>query len=273
MTLNDLKGGSATATIYFDDGTGYKKASEHFGFRMYEYDDGEGNLVKFDFSTCEYDPATDTGDEWAPGRLYCPIGKLEYEDGPFIEGHTDVLGVSGKIKAVFDITYPDGETETLETASRNAYFGVFYDLNREYGDNGFMLEQTPGTDETVLYTISFDVIVNTDLLNPEDSAALVMDTGSGDSTENAAKILDPRNNAFWSKFYDPVSIHLHDAEVEQKTIDGVYHIYFKYTYDSPFPAGNYAFYPYISYTYRYKGDTGEMQDFWYPESGYEITIP
>ena len=194
MTLRDLKGGSATATPYVDTGDGFHPAVPP--------DAGEWGPV--------YDPAEEPGDEWSGyAAVYLP--------------EPDTGGIRGMAKIVFDLVYPDGETERIETEPMPVYMGFFARIDESYGGQGRVEGQRldPDSGET-LYTMSFDLILDTALIDP----ARVTDKGG------SLWYTDPG----WTVYSDP------ETEI-QTDGSGITHMRYTFVSASPFPEGRYTVFP------------------------------
>ena len=198
MTLNDLKGGSAVGKILVDTGSGF--------YEPVIPDDEE--LPPFPL--IEYNPAEVPGDVW------------EDHASVYLEEPPDGGGIRGVAKLVFDIVYPDGETDTVEAATMPAYMGYFAAFNESYGENGRLEEERidPVSGET-LYTMRFDLVIDSNLITPET----VWDDGA-----------TLWNTSLWNSWENPEVELLYDG-------DGVCHMYFTFVSDSRFPDGLYEFYP------------------------------
>jgi len=197
MTLNDLQGGSATGTLYIDTGSGYSKSGE----------------------TVTYDPAKVTGSTWA-----------DYFDCVF--DFAEGSGVTGYAKIRFDMVYPDGSTGTLETEPRLVYDGTYARFNLNYGSAGVAWRKGTRTNSVTgntEYTISFDVILNNQLVDP--SAV----TADGND------------------LYQSFSAWYQNAEIQQTTDGNETHMIFTYVSDSDFPDGDYYFAPNLSYVIEDSG--------------------
>ena len=230
MTLNDLKGGKATGTVYVDTGNGFEKAPE----------------AEYYSPVVEYDPDTDTGDTWENVWAPCPI------DPPSAEG-----GIAGKAKIIFDITYPDGTTDTIETETRPVHNGYFQYANRDYGSEDGYEGYLPGEGSDpdtgdAFYTMSVDVIIDDNLAPQPDKVEL-------------------HNSELW---YPDTDLYYRDPEIERFTDeDGRYHILYTFFSDSIFYEGEYIFsddmvYPEDDYNVWYPDDF--YYDFVY---GHVITAP
>ena len=139
MTLNDLKGGTATGRLYVNTGEGFY----------------EPELNKTNSEFVVYDPATDTGNVWS-NRISCLI-----EAPP--SG-----GIAGMAKIVFDIVYPDGTKGKVETETRPVHMGSYVSIDTSYGNGGWDDgEETDPVTGTTRYTITVDVIVDSSLVVPE----------------------------------------------------------------------------------------------------------
>ena len=140
MTLNDLKGGSATGRLYVDTGDGFY----------------EPELNKTRPEIVYYDPAATTGDVWS-SSIRCLIE-------PPSSG-----GISGKAKIIFDIVYPDGTTGKIETETRPIHTGSYVSVDTSYGKGGWNDgEEVDPVTGTTRYTITIDVIVDDSLAVPEE---------------------------------------------------------------------------------------------------------
>ena len=198
MTLNELKGGSAVGKVLMDTGSGFQEAVAPEDAEYYYY------------FPITYDPTIVPDEVWEEYvEIYVPVP-------------SDVSGVRGVAKIVFDIVYPDGETDTIETEPRPVFMGYFASFNKSYGDNGRLeAERTdPESGETV-YTMSFDLVIDGDLI-----------------------IAD----SVWSKgadlWRDPVLDHWPNPEIEvQDGEDGARHMIFTFVSASRFPDGPYTMYP------------------------------
>ena len=136
MTLNDLKGGTATGRLYVDTGGGF-------------YEPELTEIVN-------YDPTTVTGDVWSDQISCC------------IEAPANG-GIKGKAKIVFDIVYPDGTTGKVETETRPVHMGSYVSVDMSYGEGGWNKgEETDPETGTTRYTITVDVIVDRSLVVPDD---------------------------------------------------------------------------------------------------------
>ncbi len=197
MTLNSLKGGQAVGTLYMDTGSGFEKVplSE-------EYEDYTG--------TVEYDPEDEyTYDVWSEYATYLV-------DAP--EGG----GFAARAKIVFDIVYPDGKTDTIETETRPIHMGTFAVIDGSYGEDGWEtgVRYDPDTDETS-YTMSFEVIIDDKLVDPDE--------------------VFPYDDELWLR--RPGTFY-RDAEILYYTdADGTYRMRYTYVSDEPFPDGEYWFTP------------------------------
>ncbi len=193
MKLNDLKGGKAVGRVYVDRGSGF-----------YEPDDSV---------TVVYDPSSISGDEWS--NVEIPVAIEKPASG----------GIAGKAKIVFNITYPDGKKDRIESETRPIHAGDFVSVNTAYGDGGYLLDEfvDPETGETK-YRLHVDTIVDKNLV---ESAEVEIDSDS-----------------LWNF---SVFIVYENGEVRRYTDGGEYHIEFTYISDSPFPNGSYSFYPELSY--------------------------
>ena len=89
MTLNELKGGSATATVYSNAGGSFASAGAQTSY------------------------AGGDGDYWEYYDLYYKLDR------------GGAAGATAKIKVVFSVTYPDGITEQLESNEMFVYSGTF----------------------------------------------------------------------------------------------------------------------------------------------------
>lgn len=140
MTLNDLKGGSATGKVYADLGDGFVEITM-------PYDDDEYLI---------YDPEKETGDVYS-SQAVCLI------DPP--KGG----GIAGKAKIVFDIVYPDGTTSTVESDTRPVHNGTFATVNESYEGPGWKTgERTNPETGTTEYTITYDLVIDPDLVVAEN---------------------------------------------------------------------------------------------------------
>jgi hypothetical protein len=139
MTLNDLKGGTATGRLYVDTGEGFY----------------EPELNKTYSEMVVYDPATETGDAWG-GMISC-----------FIEAPASG-GITGRAKIIFEIVYPDGTTGEIETETRPVHMGSYVSIDTSYGKGGWNDgEEVDPVTGTTRYTITVDVIVDSTLVVPE----------------------------------------------------------------------------------------------------------
>lgn len=209
MKLNDLKGGKAVGRVYVDSGRGF-----------YEPDDSV---------TVVYDPSSISGDEWS--NVEIPVA---------IEKPADGVGIAGKAKIVFNITYPDGKTAKIETETRPVHAGTFAYFNEAFGSGGWSYGEIDG-----VHYMKFDVIIDDSLI--VNGSQLV-----------PSNVID--NGQYLFYWYGDVS-------KEHYTEGGVYHIVYTYTSDTDFPAGSYLFFPLLSY----KEDD---DNFWEPEDPYlKVVIP
>jgi|GEM_PF-2713134 len=198
LMLNDLKGGSATGKVYADLGDGFVEIPM-------PYDDDEYLI---------YDPEKVTGDVYssqAACLIYPPEGG----------------GIAGKAKIVFDIVYPDGTTGTVESDTRPVHNGTFATVNESYEGPGWKTgERTDPDTGTTEYTITFDLIIDPDLVD-------------ADNVETNGDEMWVYVNGSWEN-----KITLDHADIERSTgADGKYHMYFTYANDIPFPDGEYWFIP------------------------------
>ena len=196
MTLNDLKGGTAVGRIYVDTGNGFSQV--------------EGDVDdEFFTATVVYDPEEETGDVWS--NFLCTLLE-EPENG----------GTAGRAKLVFDIVYPDGETDVIETESLPIHQGNFARINYRYGQGGWDVgERYDAGAETPLYTMSFDLILDDTLVEPER--------------------VEPYSDELWLE--NPWT-NYYNAETQHYTAgDGTSHMLYTYVSDSPFPDGEYWFTP------------------------------
>ncbi len=197
MTLNSLRGGSAVGTLYMDLGDGYVNAPILEYFEEYS-----GTVV--------YPPEDEeTEDLWSSWALY-PIEAPEDS------------GLAGQAKIVFDIVYPDGETDSIETDTRPIHTGTFAVVDENYGQGGWETgEQTdPDTGET-LYTMSFEIIIDETLVDPES-------------------VTTSYNNLWGFE----TGIDLYHAEILHYTDEnGTYRMRYTFVHDEPFPDGEYWFTP------------------------------
>ena len=90
LDLHDLKGGTATATLYSNESGSFVSTGE----------------------TATYDPS-DGEDMWMCDELHYFLDR----------GSKD--GASAKVKIILDYTYPDGTSETLESEEMFVYSGTF----------------------------------------------------------------------------------------------------------------------------------------------------
>ncbi len=216
MTLNDLKGGKATGTVYVDTGNGFEKAPY-----KEEYE-----------PTFDYNPDDVTGDKWEGVWAPCPI------DPPYEGG-----GIAGKAKIIFDITYPDGTTDTIETETRPVHNGYFQYANTEYGSedgyNGYLPGE--GSDPVTgdaFYTLSIDIIIDDKLVDDPDKVEL---------KDNYSYL-----------WYEDTGIYYYDPDIERFVDeDGKYHIIYTFYSDTMFNDGSYTF----------------SDDMVYPEDKYNIWAP
>ncbi len=203
MTLNDLEGGKAVGTLYYDTGNGFEKVPPNPEFE--EYEDYTG--------TVEYGGEDDYGSvEDGVWYVYAPFAIDPPEGGGYL----------AQAKIVFDITYPDGYTDTIETEIRPIHMGIFIRYNTDYGNNGWELGEVynPETGAT-RYTMSFDVTVDDTLVVPEEVEI----------------------NSHYLRLWKPTTRY-EDGEIERFTDDaGTYHILYTYFSDEPFPDGEYWFNP------------------------------
>ena len=201
VTLNDLKGGTATASVYIDTGDGFYKAATPWDAEYASHYIGT------------YDPAEEPGDTW---KDHSEVYLAEPADGG---------GIRGVAKIVFDIVYPDGETDQIETETRPVFMGFFAKIDKSYGGQGWIEgERTDSDTGDTLYTMSFDLIIDTDLMDP----AMVEDNGGRLSNTDA-----------WKTYHDP--------ETEIWTDEsGICHMRYTFVSNSPFVDGEYTFYPSIS---------------------------
>lgn len=192
MTLVDLKGGKATARMFADTGS---------GFTEIPYPDG--------FDAPVYDPDIETGDVWSD-YMICFI------DPP------PGGGIAGKAKIVFDITYPDGTTGTVESETRPVHNGTYAKIDETYDDDGRKdgVSTNPETGETQ-YTMTFDVIIDDTLVKADEV------TDDGDE--------------LWHM--DSWNIYHADSIERHTDPDGTYHMTYTYVSDTPFPDGEYDFSP------------------------------
>ena len=197
VTLNDLKGGSAVGKILVDTGSGfYEPTAPEDAYLYYE-------------TPINYDPTLVPDDVWGGyAQIYLPVP-------------SDVIGVRGVAKIVFDIVYPDGETDTIESETRPVYMGYFAAFNKSYGENGWVERERidPESGET-LYTMSFDLVIDANLIIP-------------DSVWNHGATL--WNDVLWAHWGDP--------EVEVLSDGGTWHMFFTFVSASRFPDGPYTLYP------------------------------
>lgn len=196
MKLNDLKGGSATGKLYIDTGSGFQEPVLN----------KENNIV------VTYDPSSVSGNVWSD-EISCMILADEGK------------GIKGRAKIVFDIVYPDGKKDRIESETRPVHAGSFVSGNSSYGDGGYKLDEIidSETGET-RYRLCVDTIIDKTLVDPS-KVEIVKDT----------------------LFNNSLIISYENGEVKRHTDDGKYHIEFTYISDSPFPNGSYWFYPELSY--------------------------
>ena len=138
VTLNDVKGGQMTATVYVDTGSG----SYHPG-------GGENGGIAV------YDPSVTTDEVWSDS-VECAID-------PPAGG-----GIKGKASIVFDYVYPDGETGRIEAGALPVHNGTYVRTNGAYGSGGYVFDAF--TDEETgesVYTMSFEVILDHLLVSPD----------------------------------------------------------------------------------------------------------
>ena len=126
-------------------------------------------------------------------------------------------------KIVFDLVYPDGETERIETEPMPVYMGFFARIDESYGGQGRVEGQRldPDSGDT-LYTMSFDLILDTALIDP----ARVTDKG-GSLWYTAPG---------WTVYSDPETEILTDGS-------GITHMRYTFVSASPFPEGRYTVFP------------------------------
>ena len=198
VTLNDLKGGSATARIYVDTGDGFYEPVPP------EYDMYFANWAN------GYDPVEEPGDTW------------ENYIEAYLEEPADNGGVLGVAKIVFDIVYPDGETDQIETETRPVFMGSFAKFDKSYGEQGRREgERIDSETGKTLYTMSFDLIIDPALMDPDNVEVY------GGSLWNTDA---------WKNYKDP--------EIEMRTDEsGIRHLLFTFVSDSPFEDGSYSMYP------------------------------
>lgn len=202
MTLNDLKGGSASAKVYADTGNGFEEIAPPYA----------------SWGIPDYDPSVTTGDIW------------EEEAECFIEPPLNG-GIAGPAKIVFDIVYPDGTTDTIETDTRPVHRGTFAKCNENYEGKGWKIaERTDPASGSTQYTMTLDMIIDNDLVN-------------------AAEVETKDDGSSMSVFYQDESgdydwIWYNDPEIEyQAAADGTHHMFFTFVSDAPFPNGDYGFSP------------------------------
>ena len=215
MTLNDLKGGTATATLLADTGSGYAAVPGTGGY--------PGSAV--------YDPAVVTGDTWSDS-VCCVID-------PPAGG-----GIAGKAKIRFEIVYPDGVTDEIETEALPIHMGDYARMNESYGTGGRAAgtEYDAGTGST-RYTMSFDIIIDDTLVDPADVSAYyscMVREGS------------------WTWYTDPDILRYTAG-------DGTSHMRFTFVSASPFPDGTYWFDPGLSVL-------EDANNEWQSEAGMDFTI-
>ena len=200
MTLNSLKGGTAVGTFYMDTGSGFEKVPLNP-----EYEDYTG--------TVEYNGEDVEDDIWTD--------RAEYLVDPPEGG-----GFAARAKIVFDIVYPDGTSDVIETETRPIHMGHFARINNGYGHNGWDVGEVHDEETgSTRYTMSFDVIIDKALVDPERV------------TEEGSEI--------WLE--DPWSYY-RDSRVETvEDEDGTYHWVYTFFSDEPFPDGEYWFDPVILY--------------------------
>ena len=198
VTLNDLKGGTATASVYIDTGDGFYKAATPWDAEYASHYIGT------------YDPAEEPGDTW---KDHSEVYLAEPADGG---------GIRGVAKIVFDIVYPDGETDQIETETRPVFMGFFAKIDKSYGGQGWIEgERTDSDTGDTLYTMSFDLIIDPALMDPDNVEVY------GGSLWNT----DARKN-----YKDP--------ETEIWTDEsGICHMRYTFVSNSPFVDGEYTFYP------------------------------
>ena len=200
MTLNDLKGGSAVGRVMLDVGSGFFEPTVALDDEYYYQE------------LLEYDPAVIPDEVWEDYAMV------------YVEVPPELHGIRGVAKIVFDIVYPDGETDTIESETRPAFMGYFASFNTNYGGSGW-LEDTrtdPESGET-LYTMSFDLVIDDKLIIPDS----IWDHGA-----------TLWNDALWDYWTNPDIETLVDG-------NGIWHMYFTYYSGSPFPDGTYTMYPEI----------------------------
>ena len=197
MTLNDLKGGKATLKVMADTGSGWFEVPEQ---EYYQYP--------------VYDPEAEQGEVWSDS-VYVVL------DPPTEDG-----GIAGRAKLVFEIEYPDGTTETVETESRPFHKGSFARINTDYGNGGYRYdyEYDPET-ESSKHIFSFDVIIDPTLVDPSRVSA----------EYNDLWLEEP-----WSNF-NTADIRLSAGD------DGFSHMFFYYTSNEKWPSGEYWFSPEVLY--------------------------
>ena len=145
VTLNDLKGGTATASVYIDTGDGFYKAATPWDAEYASHYIGT------------YDPAEEPGDTW------------EDHSEVYLAEPADGGGIRGVAKIVFDIVYPDGETDQIETETRPVFMGFFAKIDKSYGGQGWIEgERTDSDTGDTLYTMSFDLIIDPALMDPDN---------------------------------------------------------------------------------------------------------
>ena len=198
VTLNDLKGGSATARMYVDTGDGfYEPVPPEYDMYFANWPNG-------------YDPVEEPGDTW------------ENFIEAYLEEPADNGGVLGAAKIVFDIVYPDGETDQIETETRPVFMGSFAKFDKSFGEQG-RLEGERIDSETgkTLYTMSFDLIIDPALMDPDNVEVY------GGSLWNTDA---------WKNYKDP--------EIEMRTDEsGSCHLRFTFVSETPFEDGSYTMYP------------------------------
>ena len=196
MTLNELKGGKAKTRLFVDTGSGWVERPEE------EY-----------YSYPAYDPETETGDHWE-NHIYV------YLDPP------DGGGIRGMAKLVFDIEYPDGTTDTVEADPRPFHKGNFARINTDYGNGGYDYDYDYDAEsETSRYIFSFDVILDTSLVDPSRVTA----------ENNEIWLAEP-----WTYYYtSDITHYIGD--------DGLSHMRFVYTSEERFPSGEYSFSPEVEF--------------------------
>lgn len=201
MTLNDLKGGSATAKVYADTGNGFEEIAPPYA----------------SWGIPDYDPSVTTGDIW------------EENAECFIEPPPGG-GIAGPAKIVFDIVYPDGTTDTIETDTRPVHNGTFAKCNENYEGKGWQTaERTDPVSGSTQYTMTLDTIIDNDLVN-----AAKVETRGYESLNVSYR--DEAGNYEWIWYEDP--------EIEyQAAADGTHHMFFTFVSDAPFPDGDYGFSP------------------------------